>query len=346
MSSVNVASTFSSQPAVQGRCVTTRILHTFEDQSWDLDNWQRVLSSGDTNTIFLTPEYQRAWWELFGRGKLLMIVAQQEGEPVALAPLFADEGMIFFVGSGGSDYLDFVGDVSDCAVLDSILDTARCCVPDFVGFRFYHVPDSSATGTLLQKSAARLGMKCFDEGDLPAPALELVITSEAQSAPTNKKSLRRHERSLRRDGQLSVEHSSSDEEIAPHLDEFFAQHIERWKDTGYPSLFHDPKQREFYRRLTSRLGPTGRLRFTRLAWNGRNIAFHFGFCYRGDYLWYKPSFAIDLARWSPGEVLLRHLLLAAIDEGAETFDFGLGDEAFKSRFATQVNYVRTWGLYP
>ena len=87
MSSVNVASTFSSPPAVQGRCVTTRILHTFEDQSWDLDNWQRVLSSGDTNTIFLTPEYQRAWWELFGRGKLLMIVAQQEGEPVALAPL-------------------------------------------------------------------------------------------------------------------------------------------------------------------------------------------------------------------------------------------------------------------
>jgi CelD/BcsL family acetyltransferase involved in cellulose biosynthesis len=39
------------------------------------------------------------------------------------------------------------------------------------------------------------------------------------------------------------------------------------------------------------------------------------------------------------------LLLAAMAEKAHTFDFGLGDEAFKSRFATRVNRVRNWGLY-
>ena len=63
-------------------------------------------------------------------------------------------------------------------------------------------------------------------------------------------------------------------------------------------------------------------------------------------MWYKPSFAIDLARRSPGEVLLRQLILAAIEEGAKTFDFGLGDEAFKNRFATHVNKVNTYSLYP
>ena len=63
-----------------------------------------------------------------------------------------------------------------------------------------------------------------------------------------------------------------------------------------------------------------------------------------SYLWYKPSFAIDLAQRSPGEVLLRHLLLAALEEGAHTFDFGLGSEPFKFRFATQANHVKKWGL--
>ena len=42
---------------------------------------------------------------------------------------------------------------------------------------------------------------------------------------------------------------------------------------------------------------------------------------------------------------MRQLLLAAAAEGTHTFDFGLGDEAFKSRFATRVDVVRNWGLY-
>jgi CelD/BcsL family acetyltransferase involved in cellulose biosynthesis len=55
---------------------------------------------------------------------------------------------------------------------------------------------------------------------------------------------------------------------------------------------------------------------------------------------------VDLAKRSPGEVLLRQLILAAVDEGATTFDFGLGEEPFKARFANRVEQVRTWSLCP
>jgi CelD/BcsL family acetyltransferase involved in cellulose biosynthesis len=143
-----------------------------------------------------------------------------------------------------------------------------------------------------------------------------------------------------------VRHLRDGADIQSHLPSFFEQHITRWVDTPYPSLFNDTVQRAFYERLTEAAADAGWLRFTRLDWEGRPIAFHFGSCYRGAYLWYKPSFAIDLARRSPGEVLLRQMLLAAVEEGAHTFDFGLGDEAFKRRFATHVQTVRTWGLYP
>jgi CelD/BcsL family acetyltransferase involved in cellulose biosynthesis len=134
--------------------------------------------------------------------------------------------------------------------------------------------------------------------------------------------------------------------IRPELDAFFAQHVARWAVTPSPSLFHDPTQRRFYERLTEEAAEAGWLRFTRVDWNGQPIAFHFGFCYGGSYLWYKPSFDIAWARRSPGEVLLRQLFCAAMAEGAHTFDFGLGDEPFKRRFATQINRVHTWGLYP
>ena len=78
-------------------------------------------------------------------------------------------------------------------------------------------------------------------------------------------------------------------------------------------------------------GVEGWLRFTRVDWQRRPIAFHFGFHFQRCFLWYKPTFAVDLARHSPGEVLLRQLLVAAIAERAHTFDFGLGDEAYDKR---------------
>jgi CelD/BcsL family acetyltransferase involved in cellulose biosynthesis len=115
--------------------------------------------------------------------------------------------------------------------------------------------------------------------------------------------------------------------------------------TDSPSLFGEPAQRLFYRRLCERLSASGWLRFTRLCWQGRPIAFHFGFLYSGNFLWYKPSFDILLARHSPGEVLIRQLLLLALEEGAHTFDFGLGNEAFKQRFATATPVVKVYGLY-
>jgi CelD/BcsL family acetyltransferase involved in cellulose biosynthesis len=326
--------------------ITTRFLNSFDDPILGTEQWEKLLASGDTDTVFLTWQWQRAWWESFGRGDLLLIIAQRANQIVALAPLFSEAGMIFFVGSGGSDYLDFVGDISDPEILYELLKTASEQVPDFLGFRFYLVPDTSHTGQRLQEVASQLNLICFDEGSLPAPALAIAAQPEVAHAAIHKKSLVRHENSFRRDGRLRVQHLQNGVDILPHLSIFFHQHIKRWEKTPYPSLFLNQNQRDFYQRLTCIAARTGWLRFTRLDWEDRPIAFHFGFSYHGSFLWYKPSFAIDLARRSPGEVLLRQLLLAAIAEGAETFDFGIGDEAFKQRFATHVNYVRTWGLYP
>ena len=321
--------------------VTINVVDGFDDPRVTAERWARTLRRGHTDVVFLTWHWQRAWWDAFGRGKLLLLTAEHEGELVAIAPLFIDSGMVFFTGSGGSDYLDFIGAIDDPTVLDSILQTARDAVPDFLGFRFYHVPDAAPTRDLLKSAAGRLALDIFDEGNMAAPVLDF-----GDSKPTQKKSLQRHERFFRRTGSLDVLHLDDGEEIHSHLKEFFQQHIDRWKGTDSPSLFEDLHKQNFYERLTEVADKTGWLRFTRLDWNGRPIAFHFGTCYRGQYLWYKPSFAIDLARHSPGEVLLRQLLLAAQAEQASVFDFGLGDERFKFRFANRVSTVRTWGLYP
>jgi CelD/BcsL family acetyltransferase involved in cellulose biosynthesis len=325
--------------------IRTRVLRGFDDPSFGPAEWGGLLATGSSDGVFLTWEWQSAWWQAFGRGELLLIVAERAGTVVALAPLFAEAGMIYFVGSGGSDYLNFIGEIGDAEILEALLEEARRCVPKFVGFVFYHVLDHSATGGRLEAAAARLGLRLFEEGDWPAPVLEIADRNDFALECTAKKSLVRHEKWFTRQGMLKVEHLRRGEEILPCLDAFFAQHQARWAPTATPSLFCDEAQRRFYRLLAAGAASAGWLRFTRVEWKGRPIAFHFGFCHRGNFLWYKPSFDPDLARHSPGEVLLRQLLMAAMAEGAHTFDFGLGDEAFKARFATRINRVRNRGLY-
>ncbi len=324
--------------------IQTRLLRGFDDPSFGAEEWTRLLPLGDTDAICMTREVQRTWWETLGHGRLLLIVAERDGRTVALAPLFTSGGMIFNLCP--EDYLDFVGDIGDPEILDALLNEARAQVPDFCGFQFYFIGDQSRTGQRLRDAAARLGLTCFDEGALPAPALGIAGQPDAALAATRKKSLVRHERHFQKTGTLEVQHFQDGEKILPQLAEFFAQHVARRATTEQSSIFLKPEQRAFYEHLTQRIAHTGWLRFTRVSWNGKSIAFHFGLCYHGRYLYAIPTFDIELSRHWPGEVLMRQLLLAAMAEGAKVFDFGIGDEAYKYRYATDVNHLRTWGLYP
>jgi CelD/BcsL family acetyltransferase involved in cellulose biosynthesis len=326
--------------------IRTRVVRTFDDAALSPQTWDALLGRGDTDEVFLTRSWQRSWWQAFGRGELLMVLAEREGHLVAVAPLFLDSGMLYFVGSGGSDYLDFVGDISDPEILDALLGAAIEASGQPAGAVFYHVLSHSGTRDRLMASARRLGWDAIVEPGLPAPALDIAAHPDLALAATRKKSLLRHERHFISSGALTVEHLSDPDRIAPHLDELFTLHRDRWAGTDSPSLFLDPRQQSFYRDVACSAGADGWLRFTRLVWEGRTIACHFGFSYRGAFLWYKPAFAIDLARRSPGEVLLRQLLLAALAEGTQLFDFGLGEESFKSRFATTVRRVENISLFP
>jgi CelD/BcsL family acetyltransferase involved in cellulose biosynthesis len=79
--------------------------------------------------------------------------------------------------------------------------------------------------------------------------------------------------------------------------------------------------------------------------DGAPAAFHLGFVSEGDLLWYKPSFNPALARYSPGEVLLRELLLYAGEHRLSGLDFTRGDEAFKRRFSDMERCTKSFRFY-
>ena len=323
-----------------------RCMEGFYDPRITPEIWNKLLGNSSTDVIFLTWQWQRAWWDVFGRGELLLIVAERDGQPITIAPLYADEGMIFFVGSGCSDFLNFIGDVSDPYVVGEILALAVRMTPQFVGLRFYHVSIESALSETLEQVSEQQGWAFYNEGEMNAPIMEMLKFPAETLKATQKRKIVRAENWFIANGELKTEHFHTKEDILPHLVPFFEQDIITRDGTSAPSPFISPINQLFFQHIIEYLSETGWLRFTCLLWNDSVISYHFGFNYKGSYLDYKASYDKRFAKHSPGIVLLKRMLLYAINEQAHTYDFLLGEEDFKNRFATNKRQVRNWGLYP
>ena len=143
--------------------IKIQVINNFDDPLLDQPIWEQLIDHNDIKSVFLTKAWLSTWWDIFGRGRLLLIVALIDETPIALAPLFADSGMIYFVGSGVSDYLDLIGNTSNLHLLQAILEAAQNATADFVGFRFYHIPGRSRTKKRLQSVSSSINLNFYSD---------------------------------------------------------------------------------------------------------------------------------------------------------------------------------------
>jgi CelD/BcsL family acetyltransferase involved in cellulose biosynthesis len=325
--------------------IQTHILTGFDDPRLGPDAWARLLAEGDTDVISLTPQYLRAWWEALGEGELLLVLAERDRTPIALAPLVANGGMIYFAGTDSADYLDFIGNVRDPEILPALLAAARASVPGFLGFKFYFIPEQSGTAESLHRAAARLGLSGVLQGEIVSPVVDLRQRAEDVRTTLGRSMLKR-EQSFRARGALTITTVTEPDAMRSFLPEFYEQHGARWRAKGLPDEFADPRRRAFLERFLELAADTGWLRFLRIEWEGRFLAAEFAWYYKGTHFSAPWCFAMAEAKHSPGHVLLRQSLLAAVAEGLHSYDLGIGDQEYKFRLPVHTVNCQTWGLYP
>lgn len=323
----------------------THILSGFDDPRLGPEAWARLLTQGDTDVIALTPQFLRAWWETLGEGDLLLVLAERDGTPIALAPLYAAGGMIYFAGTDSADYLDFIGDVTDPEILAALLAAAREQVPDFLGFKFYFIPAQSRTAESLHRAAAQLGLSGDLHGEIVSPVVDMRQRAEDVRTTLGRSMLKR-EQAFRARGPLVITSVTEVKAMRSFLPEFYEQHGERWRAKGLPDEFADPRRRAFLERFLELAADTGWLRFLRIEWEGRFLAAEFAWYYKGTHFSAPWCFAMAEAKYSPGHVLLRQSLLAAVAAGLHTYDLGIGDQEYKFRLPVHTINCQTWGFYP
>lgn len=303
----------------------------------DPELWSALVEYCPDATCFQSYEWISCWWAVFGAGdELFLLSAYRDGVLVGFAPMYLESKTLHFIGGGHSGYNMFVWHEHETDVvgilLATILDT-----PQIRSFHFYEIQERSRLGSILH------GMHSIKLRRLPDTACpRLAGEPEYIDISLGKKSIKRNRSKLEQLGKVSVERFTDPADITPCLNDFFQQHIERWSSTEYPSLFNRQENRTFYKALVK---TDITLLFTVLSINKKPAAFHFGFIYTGDLLWYKLAFDINLSSCSPGEVLLSELIEYVKSRQLTGLDFTRGGEAFKLRFCSEVNSNLNYEYY-
>jgi CelD/BcsL family acetyltransferase involved in cellulose biosynthesis len=121
-------------------------------------------------------------------------------------------------------------------------------------------------------------------------------------------------------------------EIQEAMAQFCRTYERQWGRNGQPHALQLPEMKSYWLRLAESAARLKKLHFTSMKVKNDVWHWHLGFEHRSTLLWYKPTYNIEHAAYSPGTLHLALLIQDCIERGINTIDLGYGNEHYKSRW--------------
>jgi len=303
------------------------------------DEWQRLLPRCSGDNIFLTPQWQKVWWQEFGQGSELLLASIRSGSDlIGIAPLMIKGETVYFLGDNRTcDYLDF-------AVTQGEESRAYQAVIDYLAFLDWrnldlHSLSSDSTTLSLFAPLAQsrnYSVNVVEEG--VCPALDLPTTWEEYLAKLTKKDRHELRRRLRRLSQQRFRYYVAADEmhLAQDMDDFLRLHK---KSGEAKAKFMTPQMARFFYNVASCFMEQGYLKLFFLEVDGVRVATAMCFDYRDEILLYNSGYDPDYASLSVGLLLKSFCIKEAIAWGKRRFDFLSGAEPYKYDLGGQDQMV-------
>jgi CelD/BcsL family acetyltransferase involved in cellulose biosynthesis len=304
--------------------------------------WNDLLKRSKMDTIFLTWQWQKTWWDFFSQEAQLSIVTVRDGEElIGLAPFYflpPDERPKTLRLIGGvevSDYLDIV-------VASGCEQKVYTALWEFLMHHhdnpweiidLHNLPAASPTRKTLPNLARETrGVQVTMEIEDVCPVINLPSSWDDYLGLLNKKQRHELRRKIRKaNNEATVHWYYVQDEKA--LGTEIAQFIELHGRSGrQKEVFMDQRMQSFFRAMAHSALEEGWLRLSFILINDVKTATMLCFDYIDSFLVYNSGYDPQLyASLSTGTVLLAYCIQDAIEKGCSTFDFLRGDEEYKYR---------------
>jgi len=313
--------------------------------------WNHLLTRSISNVPFLRHEYMSAWWKTRGGGewphaRLQLVTARKDGELVGIAPLFLEGNRLLLLGSIEiSDFLDVIAELSDLpAFVNGMLDflSTPGIASENAAWRhldWYNLIETSPTVLLLQAAAEKRGWVVRQEKLHPSPYIPLPGDFDTYLASIDKK--QRHE--IRRKMRRAADYDNS---VNWYIvtDE---SSLEADTQAFLTLMANDPVKQQFLSHamrvqvqdIAQAAFQSGWLQLAFMEVNGEKAAGYLNFDFNNRIWVYNSGIDRRFIEYSPGWVLLGHLLQWANENKRVEFDFLRGGEDYKYRFGAIDRFV-------
>lgn len=303
--------------------------------------WESVLQESSVDTLFLTPQWQKVWWDTFGDGRTMVGFTYPGPDGVAsngvaaIASLAKSGDTVSFVGSQDTfDYNDFPikqgYEKSFYETLLECMDEQDCRI-----LRLDSLREGSPTLEHLPEMARNRGYTVEIEQEDVTSGIVLPGTWDEYLGLLNKKDRHELRRKLRRmDAQTDWKWYSVTEpaQVAERLGEFIS--LMRMSRSDKDEFMTPDRERFFYN-ITQRMAELDQLKLYFLDMDGATVATSLCFDYRGTRLLYNSGYNLEYGYYSVGLLLNAMCLKDAIDQGLSYFDFLRGPEPYKAHLGGQ-----------
>ena len=166
---------------------------------------------------------------------------------------------------------------------------------------------------------------------------------ESYSELTLKKKFRmqntRSEKVLNKMGNLSFKIIPNSNEKVTFIDEIFNQKNDHLKSLGIKEIFEE-KDINFYKAFEGLKNKKIETHISYIKLDDQIIAAHWGIVYKNRFYYLIPSMnAKNLAKYSPGRLLIENLIKWSIANKLKIFDFTLGDEKYKKSWCNSKSQL-------
>ncbi len=326
-----------------------RLISDYNDMAIDRTEWNNLVAESQTNTVFQTYEWFDCWWQTFGQDyQFAMFICEDHDGIQCIAPLMISQeknGKRFlrFAGDLNSDYCDIIARGNKQPVIRELIHQIFSADIEFDTIVLRNIPSYSTTHDYIFEVCRELDIAVYFGPPSPSPKLSIRHNKNDVAQILNKYSVRRPYNKLNKSGKVNFRtlENCDAADMEANLENFFTQHIWRYRNLGMQSLFIDDKYRKFYLKLLHEMSHRGWIHFSVLEFDSKPIAYHFGFIYDQKMIWYKPTFDPNFSKLSPGSALLMLLIEYCQQHDLEELDFTIGDEPYKQRFCNTTAYNKT-----
>ncbi len=316
----------------------------FEDSC---NEWGELLADSDANQIFLTCEWQAAWWKAYHPGQIWALVLRgEDGQWLGVAPWFRemeDDGtrVIRTIGCVDvTDYLDIIARRGyEDAVFESLAGWLAGHTGEFDVIRLCNIPEASLALERLPGLAQSRGLPANVRLQEVCPIVRLPDAFEEYLASLDKKNRHELRRKLRRaagqvDWYIVGPEHDLDAEMARFLELMAASSPDK------AVFLQDSQNRDFFTIMVPEMAKKGWLQLAFLTVRGQAVAAYLNFDYANRILVYNSGLnPDDHGHLSPGIILLARLIEHAIAQHRSEFDFLRGDESYKYAMGGQDTKV-------